>query len=165
MSDKISIIREKNVNWSISISALITTISYVIISIISLIVGDFIFYGLVLFADVEFLLGSIFGGIYFFKNRDPHQDFLKYGIIVGVIGGILSCIFVSTYQMIVVTIAGSGNIIVFFLYLGLTFISGAVIGLLSGTFIALYYSYKDVKGDKVEKEHFDDKFFDDLIDK
>ena len=130
-----------------------------------MIVGKLIFFGLVLYADLQFLLGSIFGIVYFFRNREPHQEFLKYGILVGVIGGIISCVFISTYQTIVVIVTGSGGMIVFLLYLGITFITGAVIGLLTGAFLAIYYSYKDVKGDKVGKEHFDDKFFDDLIDK
>ena len=165
MSDVISIIREKNVKWGVWISALITTISYVIISIISMIVGEIFYSGVVLFADLEFLLGSIFGVLIFSKNREEHQDFLKYGIIVGILGGVLACVFISLYQTILIMITIGGHVIVFFLYVGFTFISGAVIGLLTGTFIALYYSYKDVKGDKVGEEHFDDKFFDDLIDK
>ncbi len=165
MSDVINIIKEKNVKWGIWISALITTICYVIISIISMIVGEILFFGVVLFADLEFLLGSIFGLLNFFRNRKPHQEFLKYGIIVGISGGILACVFISLYQTILVMITIGGHIIVFFLYVGYTFLSGAVIGLLTGTFLALYYSYKDEKGDTEEKDHFDDKFFNDLIDK
>lgn len=165
MSDVINIIKEKNVKWGIWISALITTICYVIISIISMIVGEILFFGVVLFADLEFLLGSILGVLNFFRNREPHQEFLKYGIIVGISGGILACVFISLYQTILVMISIGGHIIVFFLYVGYTFLSGAVIGLLTGTFLALYYSYKDEKGDTEEKDHLDDKFFNDLIDK
>jgi len=165
MSDVINIIREKNVNESLLISAIVTTVFYVIISIISMAVGKLIYSGFLLFADIEFLLGSIFGGLYFFKNREPHQDFLKYGVIVGVVGGVLSCVFISIYQTILVMITVSGPITVFFLYLGFTFLSGAIIGLLTVTIIAIYYVYKDMKGDKVETEHIDDEFFKDLIDK
>jgi len=130
-----------------------------------MIVGEILYSGVVLFADIEFLLGSIFGVLNFFKNREPHQEFLKYGIIVGVLGGVLACVFISLYQTILVMIAVGGHIIIFFLYVGFTFLSGAVIGLLTGTFIAVYYSYKDEKGDTEEKDHLDDKFFNDLIDK
>lgn len=165
MSDVINIIKEKNVKWGIWISALITTISYVIISIISMIVGEILYFGVVLFADLEFLLGSILGVLNFFRNREPHQEFLKYGIIVGVLGGVLACVFISLYQTILVMIAVGGHIIIFFLYVGYTFLSGAVIGLLTGAFLAIYYSYKDEKRDTEEKDHLDDKFFNDLIDK
>jgi len=165
MSDVITIFREKNVNESILISAIVTTIFYVILSIISMVVGKVIYSGYLLFADIEFLLGSILGGIYFFKNREPHQDFLKYGVIVGVLGGVLSCVFISIYQTILIMITVGGPIFIFFLYLGFTFLSGAIIGLLTVTIIAVYYVYKDMKGDKVEKEHIDDEFFRDLIDK
>jgi len=147
------------------ISASITTGSYVIISIISMIVGELIYSGFVLFADLEFILGSIFGVLYFFKNREPHQDFLKYGVIVGILGGILSCVLISLYQTILIMIIVGGHIIIFFLWVGFTFLSGAVIGLLTGALIAVYYMYKDVKGDTEEEEHFDDEFFKDLIDK
>jgi len=131
-----------------------------------MIVGEIFYFGVVLFADLEFLLGSIFGIVNFFKNREPHQEFIKYGIIVGISGGILACVFISLYQtiLVMITVVG-GHIFVFFLYLGYTFLSGAVIGLLTGTFLALYYSYKDEKGDTEEKELLDDKFFNDLIDK
>ena len=165
MSDVINIIREKNVNESLLISAIVTTVFYVIISIISMAVGKLIFRGFYLFADLEFLLGSIIGVIYFFKNREPHQDFLKYGITVGILGGILACVFISLYQTILEMIAVGRHIIVFFWYFLYIFLSGAVIGLLTGAFLALYYSYKDEKGDTEEKDHLDDKFFNDLIDK
>ncbi len=165
MSDLTSIIREKNVKWGMWISALITTISYVIVSIISMVTGTLIYSGFVLFADLEFLLGSIFGVLNFFKNREPHQEFLKYGIIVGILGGVLACLFISFYQTILIMITIRGHVIIFFLYVGFTFLSGAVIGLLTGTFLAIYYMSKDTKEDNVEKEYLDDKFFDDLIDK
>jgi len=130
-----------------------------------MIVGELIYSGFVLFADLEFILGSIFGVLYFFKNREPHQDFLKYGVIVGILGGILSCVLISLYQTILIMIIVGGHIIIFFLWVGFTFLSGAVIGLLTGALIAVYYMYKDVKGDTEEEEHFDDEFFKDLIDK
>jgi len=165
MSDIFFRIQEKNVKRSILFSALITTIFYVIKSIVSIIIGTLILPGFFLFADLEFAVGSVFGIIYFFKIREPHQDLLKYGVIVGIFGGILSCIFISVYQTIVVMVTVNGPITVFFLYLGFTFLSGAVIGLLTGALISVIYVYKDMKGDKVEKEHFDDEFFKDLIDK
>ncbi|MFW9875590.1 MAG: hypothetical protein ACFFG0_21010 [Candidatus Thorarchaeota archaeon] len=165
MSDVINIIKERNVKWGILISALVTTTFYVIISIISIIVGFIIYTGFTLFADLEFLLGSIIGVLYFFKNREAHQELLKYGVIVGIFGGLLACIFISIYQTPLAMIFSGAPLTVFFLYVGFTFLSGAVIGLLTGAFIAVYYVYKETRGEKVGKEHFDDDFFEDLIDK
>lgn len=165
MSNILLRIQEKNVKRSILISALITTTFYVIKSIVSIIIGTLILTGFFLFADLEFAVGSVFGIIYFFRIREPHQDLLKYGVIVGVFGGILSCIFISIYQTIVVMITVTGPITVFFLYLGFTFLSGAVVGLLIGALVSVIYVYKDMKGEKEEEEHFDDEFFKDLIDK
>ncbi|MFX0082364.1 MAG: hypothetical protein ACFE94_11500 [Candidatus Hodarchaeota archaeon] len=165
MSDLSNIIRERNVKWGILISALVTTASYITISIISIIIDFLIYTGFFLFADLEFLLGAIFGLLYFFKNREPHQEILKYGIIVGIFGGVLSCMFISIYQTVLAMIAAGTSATVFFLYLGYTLLSGAVIGLLAGALMAFYYVYKEMKGEKVGKEHFDDEFFKDLIDK
>jgi len=165
MSDIFFRIQEKNVKRSILFSALITTIFYITKSIISFGIGTLILPGFFLFADLEFLVGSVFGIIYFFRIREPHQDMLKYGVIVGIFGGILSCVFISIYQTIVGMVVAGDPVTVFFLYLGFTFLSGAVIGLLTGALISVIYVYKDMKGVKVEKEHFDDEFFKDLIDK
>jgi hypothetical protein len=165
MSDLFFRIREKNVSRSILLSALITTIFYVIKSIASMAIGTVILPGFFLFADLEFLVGSVFGIIYYFRIREPHQDMLKYGVIVGVFGGILSCIFISTYQTILVMATVTGPVTIFFLYLGFTFLSGAVVGLLTGAILSVFFVYKDMKGDKTKEEHFDDEFFQDLIDK
>ena len=162
----ISIVKERNVNWGISISTIISSVVYVIISVISIISGELIYYGTVLFADLQFLSGSVIGVIYTLRNCQPDQPFMKYGIIVGIIGGVLSSVFISLYQTIILSITGEGNIIIFFLYLGFTLLSGVVIGLLTGAIIGTIYVYRDMKGDDdVKDEHFDDDFFKDLIDK
>lgn len=140
---------------------------YVIISIISLIVGVFIYYGTVLFADIQYLTGTVIGVIYSLRRCQPGQPFLKYGAIVGVLGGIFSSIFISGYQTILLSLTGKGNIYIFFLYLGFTLLSGVVIGLLAGALLGTFYAYKETKTEsKVETEDkVDDDFYEDLIDK
>jgi hypothetical protein len=161
----ISIVRERHVNWGISISTLITSALYIIISVISIIVGVVIYYGTVLFADLQFLLGSVIGIIYTLRNCKPNQPPLKFAMIVGILGGVFSSVFISIYQTVLLTFSGQGGIIVFFLYLGFTLLSGAVIGLLAGAIIGTIYIYRDMKEDNVKEEHLDDDFFKDLIDK
>ncbi|MBY8990613.1 MAG: hypothetical protein KGD58_07665 [Candidatus Lokiarchaeota archaeon] len=163
----VKIVKERNVSWGITISTILTSVAYVIISIISIIIGKYLYYGTVLFADLQFLLGSIIGVVYCLGNLQRDQPFLKYGIIVGILGGLFSSVFISLYQTVLLAITGGEtNIFIFFLYLGFTLLSGIVIGLLTGAILGTIYIYKDMKKyDIKEDEHLDDDFFKDLIDK
>ncbi|MFW9824487.1 MAG: hypothetical protein ACFFE4_16205, partial [Candidatus Thorarchaeota archaeon] len=127
-------------------SALITTGSYIFLSIISIIVG-FVFAGFYLFADVHFVLGTVIGVIFTLNNREKNQGILKSGAFAGVLGGILSAFLISFYQLILIAILIVPDITVFFLYLGLSLISGIAIGLIVGALISTYYTYREMKQD------------------
>lgn len=146
----------KNIFRGITISVVVTVIAYLIISIIS-IIGDFIFSGFFLFADLQFLFGTVFGVVYFIKTRQPDQSILKYGVIVGIVGGVISSFFISLYQSILLF-----NAYYFFIYLLPCLISGVFVGFLIGVIISVYFMYKEVKEERPEK-HYDDEFFKDLI--
>ncbi len=124
----------------------------------------FIFTGFYLFADIQFVLGTIFGVIITLNNRQQDQALVISGVITGIIGGIISSVFISLYQMILYAIFYGPSISIFLLYLGLSLISGIVIGLIGGAIIATYYTYREMKGES-EEETLDDDFFDDLIKK
>jgi len=160
---KISIIKEENIRWGIAISTLVTVVSYITISIIS-IIGGFVFGGFYLFADIEFALGTILGVIITLNNRPEHQNIFKTGVIVGITGGILSSVFISFYEMMLLAIPSGPSITIFTLFFGVSIISGIVIGLLGGALIGSYYMYKEVKAES-EDETLDDDFYDDLIKK
>ncbi|TKJ20730.1 MAG: hypothetical protein CEE43_11745 [Promethearchaeota archaeon Loki_b32] len=150
--------REQNIYAGITISVLITVISYIIISLISLSVGfAILFLRFFLFADPEYILGTLFGVIFFLKNRRPDQSILKYGVVVGIVGGIISSFFISLYQWILLFYFS-----VFIAYLVTTLITGVFIGLLIGAILSAYFMYKEVKGEGKE-EYYDDEFFKDLI--
>ena len=83
---KFSILSEWNVSRGYIISAIVTLVSYIIISII----WKFQFAGFYLYADVEFGLGTVFGVIIALKNRQEDQSILATGAIVGIVVGILS---------------------------------------------------------------------------
>ncbi|MEE9379680.1 MAG: hypothetical protein V3V33_16770 [Candidatus Lokiarchaeia archaeon] len=146
--------REKNVYTGIVISVLVSVVSYIIISIISLAVGVVVYRGYFLFADLEYLLGTVFGVIFFLKNRREDQSILKFGIIVGIVGAIISSIFISLYQWILLF-----YFYYFLVYLAYSLISGVFIGLLFGAILSAYFMYKEVKGEK----YIDDDFYKDLI--
>jgi hypothetical protein len=162
---EISIIKERHVNWGITISAIISTVVYIITSIIG--GGVIIYSGTVLYADLQFLVGSIIGVLYTLKNCQRDQSFLKYGIIVGMLGGFFTSMLISIYETLLLTLQGVGTLITFFLLLGFTLLSGVIIGLLVGAIIGTYYTYKEMKEEtKVDKDDYiDDEFFEDLIDK
>lgn len=157
---QISILRERNVSRGIIISALITLVSYIIISII----WRFEFVGFYLYADIEFVLGTLFGGIIALNKRQEDQSILTTGAIVGVVGGILSAVLIGLYQMIIFAIVYAPDIYIFIFYFGTHVISGIVIGLIVGALTGTYYMYQEVKGESEEEEDEDD-FFDDLIEK
>ncbi len=157
---QISIIIERNVRRGFILSSLITLGSYIIIS---LTMGSF-FAGFFLFSDIEFVLGTVFGGIYALNKRLEDQSFLKIGAFTGLIGGIISSLLIGFYEMILRGIIFGPNIGIFMFFFGISLISGIVIGLVGGALIATYYTYKDMK--KVsEEETLEDDFFDDLIKK
>lgn len=157
LSNLVKNAREQNIYAGITISVLITVISYIIISVISLLVGFLIFGGIFIFADLEYGLGTLFGVIFFLKNRRQDQSILKYGIVVGIVGGIISSFFISLYQWILLL-----YFYYFIRFLIYTLISGVFIGFLIGAILSGYYMYKEVKGERKE-EYYDDEFFKDLI--
>lgn len=146
----------KNIFRGITISVVVTVIAYIIISIISVIVLGFIWPGFFLFADLQFSLGTVFGVYYFIKTRQPDQSILKYGVIIGIVGGMISAFFISLYQILLL----DSSYFLGYLLGGL--ISGVFVGFLIGVIICVYFMYKEVKEERPEK-HYDDDFFKDLI--
>ena len=147
----------QNVFRGILVSAVITFAAYLITSIISFIVGFFILPGVFLFVDLQFLIGTVFGVIYFIKKRRPDQSILLYCVVVGIVGGIFAALFISIYQWILLV-----DIYMFVIYFIPCLITGVFIGFLIGVIISVYYMYKEVKGERPEK-HYDDDFFKELI--
>jgi hypothetical protein len=161
---QISILKERNVNWGITISVLVTFVFYLIISLISFRVGYTVYVGYFLYADLEFLVGTIFGVIFALKYREPEQSILKYGTLVGLIGGFFSSLFITIYDVFITGVIGNINFVVFIVFFGFVALSGLVIGAIAGALISTFYMYKVMKGES-EDEHLDDDFFDDLIEK
>ncbi len=110
---------------------------------------------MLLFRDIDFLLGSIIGVIFALKKRKPDQSPLKLGIIGGVIGGFLSTIaptiyICATYQL---------PIDWYFIYIAVLSITGLVIGSIVGLLMGYYYKKKDAKA----KYSKDDGFYQGFI--
>jgi len=142
---KVETVKVSIIIYSILIFILITFISIMFLN----------FWGLLLFRDIDFLLGSIISVIFALKNRKPDQSPLKIGIMVGIIGGFLSTIAPTIY----ICTAYQLSIDWYFIYLAILNITGLVIGSIVGLVIGYYYKKKDAKA----KYSMDDEFYQGFI--
>ena len=110
---------------------------------------------MLLFRDIDFLLGSIIGVIFALKKRKPDQSPLKLGIIVGIIGGFLSTI----APTILICTLSQRTIYWCFLPFAILNITGLVVGSIVGLLIGYYYKKKDAKA----KYSMDDEFYQGFI--
>ncbi len=144
--------KEKNVQIGLLLYAIITPVVYFT-------TFEFIS-GYLLGADLQFFLGLLFGVIYALRKKTDDQTYLKCGLIVGIIGGVLSAFIISLgFTLVFLWI-----IIDFFAFFGYLLITAIVIGLLIGGIISSYFMYTELKGDRDEGEdRIDDDFYKDLI--
>jgi len=156
MSNFTEYFKERNLNTGVSIFVLITFVAYILT--ISFSPGYF------LYADLQFLVGAIFGCIFTLKFRQPEKSILKYGIITGIAGGFLSSMFISLYITVPVFVIIGPNIINYLIWLGYMCITGLSVGVLTGALLGAYYMYKEMKGENEEKG-IDDDFYKDLVEK
>jgi hypothetical protein len=90
----------------------------------------------------------------------PRQHSLKVGLMIGILGSLLSAFAFSLLEWIYYTVL-NGVFIYVFLYLLLEFsITAVVIGVLIGLLAGVYYM---VKRKGIDEESADDDFFKDLI--
>lgn len=113
------------------------------------------FWGILLFRDVDFLLGSIIGVIFALKNRKPEQSPLIIGIMVGIVGGSLSAIPPTLY----ICILSQRSIVWCFLCFEVLIITGLVVGSIVGLLFGYIYKKKDNK----TKYSMEDEFYKDFI--
>ena len=142
---KVEMVKVPIIVYSILIFIIITFISIIFLN----------FWGLLLFRDIDFLLGSIIGVIFALKNRTPGQSPLKIGIMVGILGGFLSTIAPTIY------ICASYQLPIDYYFFNIVILSmtGLVIGSIVGLLIGYYYKKKDAKA----KYSKDDGFYQGLI--
>ena len=139
-------------------------IIFILITFILIVVNPY-WYGIYMFRDLEFLAGAFIGVLFALKNRKSGQSSLKFGIIVGVVGGVLTAVVSGFYLVLFFRIKGllSDPIYWLFPYIGLSIITGLVLGLIIGGLIGWYYMTKDAR--EKEDDTVSDDFFQDLIEK
>lgn len=125
------------------------------------------FWGMFLYRDLDFFLGSIVGVIYAIKNRKPNHSTLKIGITVGLYGGILSAFVINFYPAIISSIKlNDFRWFSYYLLYGflLTLLTGFFVGLIIGGLVGYYYKTMYIE-EEGEDKSLDDEFFEDLIEK
>jgi hypothetical protein len=116
--------------------------------------------GFLLGFDFQFLIGLLVGVIYALRNLNPDQTYLKCGLLVAMLGGVISAFVLSLWS----TLVYIWNIFDFLLFFGYLLITAVLIGLLIGGIISTYFMYSELKGDKDDEEdRIDDDFYKDLI--
>ena len=146
--------RERNIEAGIVLFALCSLIIYI--------PTRYVYPGVILFADLQLLIGAIIGLRFTLKNQKPEQETLKTGVIAGVGGGALSAIFIGFYEWIILSILEGLYLVALFYFIFYILISGVVIGLIMGALMSTFYMYKEIKRPDEDK-HIDEDFFKDLI--
>ena len=146
--------KEKNFRIGVILYLIITFIAYLTTGMTGLIAGFILGY------DFQFFIGLLFGVIYALRNLNPEQGYLKCGILVAIIGGVVSAFIIALWT----TLVYIWRIIDFFVFFGYLLITAVLIGLLIGGIISSYFMYIELKGDKdKEEDHINDDFYKDLI--
>ena len=104
-------------------------------------VGFMIYPGLfvIWYGDIYYTIGAISALILTFKNRKPHQLFIKTGIIVGIGGAVISSFLISIFQWFLYILLVNMDIFILGAYIMNFTPFALIIGIIIGYF---YGSYK-----------------------
>jgi hypothetical protein len=127
-------VKKKNLISGIIIAGLISFFFYL-----------FLPYRVVFSGDIQMIIGLIIGVYFALKNKRNYLKLnseIKTGLLVGILGGLLSAISIGLYQWIVI-ISIYGFLIISLLYsLTVLIIEGLVLGLAVGYLIGFYFDRK-----------------------
>lgn len=143
--------KQKNQTTGIIICVVITFVFYA---------ANPLWYGFILFRDLDFSIGLIAGLLFTFRFRTEDQSSLKFGITTGLIAGGVS----SLAPGFLIWILFGGHIIFLFINIAFLLVTGLVLGFIIGGLLGYYYTGKDIKEEDTNDEYGDD-FFQDLIEK
>jgi predicted membrane protein len=133
-------IKKHNIIFGIFITDVIVFISYLVSF-----GARFYFMG-----DIQFLVGNLIGVYFALRFRKPHQSPLKYGLLVGIIGSLISIITLTLFQWSY-ALKISIEILIAFL------IPGIIIGTLMGFIIGYIFKLRSKKKEPLASDDFFDK--------
>jgi hypothetical protein len=151
----ISKLKEYNQASGVILFILITSTLIIIVST----VDPYIYSGVYLYRDLEFLAGAFIGVLFALKNRKPDQRPLNFGIITGVLGGVLASVTPGIYWAVLYRLSVYHLIVT----IGFLCITGLIIGLIIGAILGWFYKNKDMREKEPDDERYTDEFFKDLI--
>ena len=98
------------------------------------------FFGFISYGDVFLVIGCFFGLYITFKNRKESQSHIKTGLLVGLVGSVLSLILISILLTIVYAIDIVISFAFIFVNVGIGFI---FIGVIMGYIFGYYFRNKE----------------------
>lgn len=104
--------------------------------------------GIFFMADIFLVVGCCIGLYLTFNNRKESQSHIKTGIIVGIIGSVLSLLLISLFDWIIYSVRYGFDFLLFLeytlsliLYFGIFYVAvGAILGYLFGS----YYKKREI---------------------
>ncbi|MFX1498470.1 MAG: hypothetical protein ACFFBH_13165 [Promethearchaeota archaeon] len=136
--------KEKNILSGIILSDLICFISYLIFPS-----------GLIYVADIQMLIGDLWGTYFALKYLKKKQNYFKNGIAIGLGGASLSAISIFLFNA---TLALGTPLETILLFLLVMLIEAIIVGLIAGALIGYYFVIKEGPTKKLtvaEKEFYD----------
>ena len=119
--------------------------------------------GIIYLGDLQMIIGCAIGTRFALKNAKLNQSLLLYGLIVGLVGTILSAISISIFDWIVFSTTQGFSFVLLMMILGSFLIEALIIGLLIGGIVSVYYYFTSKTTS--ETTSIDDDFYESLIDK
>lgn len=99
-------------------------------------------FGLFFIADIFLVIGSCIGLYFTFRYRKESQSHIKTGIIVGLLGSILSLFLICCFDWIFYFIPAIGfDILLFFEYLLLLFVYYGIMFVMVGMIVGYIFGY------------------------
>jgi len=129
--------QRNNMLIGILICAFVTSVLFILIPI-----------GIFFMGDIYLVVGCGFGLYLTFKNRKESQSHIKTGLIVGLIGSVLSLILISLFDWIIYSIQYGFDFLLFLeytlvliLYVGMFYVA---VGAILGYFFGSYYKKREI---------------------
>ena len=147
--------KENNIISGIVIFDIIAFLSYVVNPI------SFFYAG-----DIDLIFGGIVALLFALKNRKEHQNALKTGFYVGLLGAILSAISITVFEWVFFIIYIGFSFVVFWSLLVTFLLIAIFIGLVLGLLIGYIYYRKDRKRSKSKStSKYTDEYLENMLKK
>ena len=136
-------LKRNNFIYGILFSSLITAILYLLLYTI--------FIGLFFLADIHFILGSIVGLNFMFKNRKESQSYIKTGVIAGLSAALISLLIISILDWFIYSVSiNVFNFILLFLYIASYFIVTGLLYILTGIIMGYIFGSRARRKDSID---------------